>query len=200
MTVRSACSAANGDGCLTGPGGHRRRESVRRWSRWAVCAGLAAACAGAPATPEQRRLAEARLLQPFLRSTEVGCAELQIEVTGNFHGNVGQPAVDAGVHQVRREQGDGYRDTVWTNTVGDPVHAFVVTVGEPVEITETGLRQRPRTTFRVVNQVRLRVYEDRRPLQLSAAATGAFVLVREAGGTPHEVKEFVIADGVLRTP
>lgn len=165
-----------------------------------VCVLLATACAGSPATPEQRRLAEARLLEPFLRGTEVGCAELEIEVTGNFHGNVGQPAVDATFHTVARSQGDGYKETIWTNTVGDPSHTFVVTVGEQVQITERGIVQKPRTTFRVVNQVRLRVYEDRRPLTLAAAAKGDFVLVRDAGGAPREVREFVVADGVLHAP
>ena len=161
---------------------------------------LSAACASAPATPEQRRLAEARLLAPYLRGAEVGCAELQIDATGNFHGNVGQPAVDAMFHKVARTEGNGCRETVWTNTAGDPAHAFVITIGEPAVMTERGSMQKPRTTFRVFNQVRLRVFEDRRPLQLDASATGEIVMVRDAGGRPREVRQFVVVDGVQRSP
>jgi hypothetical protein len=164
-----------------------------------LCLVLAAACSSAPVTPEQRRLAEARLLEPFLTGAEVGCVELQIEATGNFHGNVGQPAVDATFHSVSRSQGDGYRETVWTNKVGDPSHSFVVTIGEPSAITERGTVQKPRTTFTVVNQIRLRIWEDRRELQLDATASG-LVMWKERGGIPREVGEFAIADGVRRAP
>jgi len=166
--------------------------------RTIVIAAFLAACAGAPASPEQRRLEEARLLAPFARGLEVGCAELQIDLTGNFHGNVGQPAVDATFHTVQRTQHADCREMVWTNVTGDPSHAFLITIGEPPEMTERGSMQKPRTTFRVFHQVRLRVYEDRRPLQLDATATGEVVLVREAGGTPREVRQFAVADGVLR--
>ena len=172
-----------------------------RWREcWVFAALWAAGCSGTPATPEQRRLAEARLLEPFLRDAEVGCNELAVEITGNFHGHVSQPAVDAEAHRVTRQEGDGFRETVWTNVVGDPARSFLVTIGEQAEITERGVVQRPRTKFRVLNQVRLRIYEDRRPLQLSVRATGSFVLVREAGGSMREVKEYAVADGVLRTP
>jgi len=175
-----------------------------RYLRWPLLGSLFwafpfASCAGTPATPEQQRLAEQRLLGPYFTGTEVGCSELQLEITGNFHGNVGQPAVDASMHKLTREKGDGYREITWTNVAGDPAHPFIVTIGEQPEMTEKGIVQRPRTTFRVVNQVRLRIYEDRRPLQLSAQASGPPVLIREAGGTPREVKEFVVADGVLRS-
>ena len=166
---------------------------------WVTCLLLAAACGGAPVTPEQRRLGEARLLEPFLSGAEVGCVELEIEATGNFHGNVSQPAVDATFHTVTRSQGDGFRETVWTNKVGDPGHPFVVTIGEPTTMTEGGIVQKPRTTFRVVNQVRLRIWEDRRELQLSAKASG-LVMLKERGGVPRDVGEFAIADGVRRAP
>lgn len=157
-------------------------------------------CAGAPsATPEQRRLGEARLVDPFLRGTEVGCAELLVEVTANFMNHVVQPAFDPSFHRRERADGDGYREIVWTNLAGDPAHAFRVAIGEPAELTERGLVEKPgaqRTVFRVVNQVRLRTFEDRRPLQIAATASG-FVIVREAGGKPREVAEFAIADGVM---
>lgn len=167
-------------------------------NRVILIAALVAACAGAPASPEQRRLAEARLLAPFSTGAEVGCAELAIDLTGNFHGNVGQPAVDAMFHTVARTESDGCRETVWTNATGDPAHAFVISIGEPPEMTERGPVQKPRTTFRVFHQVRLRVWGDRRPLQLDATATGEVVLVREAGSKPREVRQFAVIDGTLR--
>ena len=169
-------------------------------SGWIAIAVTAAACAGAPATPEQRRLLEQRLLEPFSRGLEVGCAELQIDLTSNFHGHVGQPATDPMFHTFAKDDRGDCRESIWTNTAGDPAHAFVISIGEPPEMTERGSMQKPRTTFRVVNQVRLRVWEDRRPLQLDAAATGTVVLVREPRGIPREVREFVVVDGMQRSP
>ena len=88
-------------------------------------------CAGVPATAEQRLAAEQRLLAPYLRDTEVGCSELRVELTGNFHVNVGQPAVDVQAHTARKETGDGYLETIWTNKLGDPRTAFTVKIGRP---------------------------------------------------------------------
>ncbi len=163
-----------------------------------VVAGLAA-CSGPPATSEQVHLAEQRLLLPFTQTAEVGCSELQIDITGNFHVNVGQPALDPGTQTVSREQASSYRDIVWTNVTGDLSHAFVMTIGQPPEVTDRGIELRQQTRFRVVNQVRLRVHEDRRPLQLDVRASGDVVLVRDAGGKLREVKEFLVRDGEVKT-
>ncbi|HEX5051533.1 MAG TPA: hypothetical protein VFZ65_07150 [Planctomycetota bacterium] len=167
---------------------------------WLVAVGMTAACAGTPATAEQRHLAERRLLEPFLHATEVGCSELDLEITGNFYGNVGQPAIDKQVHTAVRQRGDGYVDTIWTNPSGAAGSSFVVTIGEPSELAEPGAATSPRMKFQVVNQVRLRVYEDQRPLTLNARAGGAFVFVMDAAGKAREVKEFAVVDGALRTP
>jgi hypothetical protein len=164
-----------------------------------VVVGVLAGCAGTPATAEQQQLAERRLLQPFLQPIEVGCGELQLDITANFNVNVGRPAIDAQMHTATKERGPGYVESVWTNKTGDMASAFVVTVGEAAQITETGVVQGPRTTFTVVNQVRLRVYEERRSLTLNAVAAGPFVFVKEAAGAPREVKEFAVVDGALRT-
>lgn len=171
-----------------------------RWGAWAVVGLVASGCAGQPATPEQRAQGERRLLQPFLAAREVGCGELLVELTGNFHGNVGQPAVDRSRHRVTRETGDGYVDQVWTNAAGTADAAFALTIGEPPQLTERGLVRGAETRFRVVNQVRLRIYEDRRPLTLNAVAGGSFVFVKEAGGTPREVPRFAIVDGRVEGP
>lgn len=160
---------------------------------------LAAACGSAPeATPAQRQREEQRLLQPFAADREVGCGELLVEMTANFHGNVGQPAIDKSRHRMTKEPGDGYVDTVWTNTTGMPEAGFVVTIGETSQITDKGLVQGRATRFQVVNQVRLRVYEGRRPLTLNATAGGAVVLVREAAGKPRDVRQFAVSDGILK--
>lgn len=165
-----------------------------------LTAAVLAACAATEATPEERRAAEERLLAPFLADREVGCGELLVELTGNFHSCVGQPAVDRTRHRVVREQGSGFVDMVWTNIAGAAEGALLLTIGDAVSATEVGAPARPRTRFRVVNQVRLRVYEDRRPLTLNATAGGTFVFVKEASTAPREVKAFTIADGVLRRP
>jgi len=162
-----------------------------------------AACSsssGSSATPEQRAQAERRLLEPFLVAREVGCTELLLEVTGNLYPYVGQPAVDSARHTKVRQQGDGFVDTVWTNTAGAADAAFVVTVGEPQQVTDNGIVMGKQTRFRVVNQVRLRVYEDRRPLTLNARAGGAVVFVKDAAAAPREVAKFAIVDGVLQRP
>lgn len=161
---------------------------------------LLAACAGTPATPEQLRLGEERLLQPFLQLAEVGCSELEIEITGNFHPNVGQPALDRATQTLTREHVDSCRQAIWTNTTGDPSRAFVLTIGQPPEFTDRGVELRKQTVFRVVNQVRLRVHEDRRPLQLDVHATGDVVLVRAVGDKAlREVRDLWVSDGVAKT-
>lgn len=170
----------------------------RQWTLW-IAVGLAAACAGAPAaTPEQRELAERRLLAPFLTGREVGCSELLVELTGNFHRNVGQPALDQQRHTKVTERGDGYVETIWTNVSGSVASAFGCTIGEVPELTEQGLAPAKQTRFRVINRLRVRTYEDRRALMLNATTGGGIVVVREAKGEPKDVPQFAIADGVLR--
>ncbi|MFY9341031.1 MAG: hypothetical protein WAT39_00985 [Planctomycetota bacterium] len=175
--------------------------TTTRWWSWAV-AGLAlsAACAGTPATAEQRALAERRLLAPFLVAREVGCGELDIELTGNFHANVGQPALDQQRHTVVNQRGDGYVETVWTNVSGAADSAFGITVGEPPELTDRGWVAGEQTRFRVVNRLRVRIWEDRRDLTLTATASGAFVFVQDSGAKPREVARWQIADGAVRQP
>ena len=171
----------------------------RRWAAtWMTTVLVLAACKGAPVTPEQRRLEERRLLAPFLAAVEVGCGELEIEITGNFHANVGQPGFVPDRHQVSRQKGNGYAETVWTNVSG--VAPLVLTIGDPGVLSEKGLTPGPRTTFTVMNRVRLRTYEDSRPLLLDVRASGPVVMVKEAAAKAREVKEFAVSDGVLRTP
>ena len=87
---------------------------------------LLAACSGAPATQEQREAAERRLLEPYLRDTQVECGELLVEMTGNFYATLSQPAVDPQAHTARKERGEDYTETIWTNTLGAKKSAFVV--------------------------------------------------------------------------
>jgi hypothetical protein len=161
---------------------------------------LWASCAGAPVTPEQRRAAEERLLAPFARPVEVGCGQLRVELTANFYANVGRPAIDAARHRQSVVEGDGFTETTWTNIGGQPAHAFTITIGAPPEITETGLRRSPGMTFTVVDELKIRVYSERRPLTLCATAGGSLVVIKEAAGQIREVREFAIADGVVRGP
>ena len=168
---------------------------------WLTTALVLAACKGLPVTPEQRHLEERRLLAPFLAAVEVGCGELEIEITGNFHAHVGQPGFVPEWHQVSRQKGHGYAETVWTNVSG--VAPLVLTIGDPGVLNEKGLTPGPRTTFTVMNRVRLRTYEDSRPLLLDVRASGPVVIVKEvkeAAAQARTVKEFAVSDGVLRTP
>lgn len=180
------------------PRGAAVGSPVRRSATaWLTVLPLVAGCGAAPATPEQRQVAEQRLLAPFLRPVEVGCSELTVELTGNFHGNVGQPGADAARHRVERSERDGVLETVWTNLLGDPAAAFVVTIGEPGAFTDQGFERGRQTRFTVVRQVRLRVFQDRRPLTLNATATGSVVMLKEAGQPPAEVARYAVSDGVL---
>ena len=172
-----------------------------RNAAWIVMSALVVACASAPATQEQREVVERRLLAPFLRSTEVGCGELFVEMTGNFYGNVSQPGVDPQVHTARKDRGEDYTETVWTNTLGRTQSAFVVTIGEPGRLTEKGLTNGPRTTFTVLNRVRLRIYEGTRSMTLNAQASGPVVVVKEAAvARPRDVREFAVVDGLVKLP
>jgi hypothetical protein len=171
---------------------------MRTASAWAVVAALGVgACSGTPATPQQREQEEQRLLAPFLTAREVGCSELFVELTGNFHQHVSRPAVDKAQHTVTRQQGDGYTDTVWTNAAGTPDGAFLVGIGDQTRLGETGWDNGVKTRFRVVNQVRIRVHEARRELTLNATA-GGVVVVKDAGGAPRDAAGFAIVDGVLQ--
>jgi len=174
--------------------------SRRSAATWMTTVLVLAACKGAPVTPEQRRLEERRLLAPFLAAVEVGCEELEIEITGNFHANVGQPGFVPEWHQKSRQKGHGYAETVWTNVAGVERHELVLTIGDPGVLNDKGLTPGPRTTFTVVNRVRLRIYEDSRPLMLDVRASGRVVMVKEAAASFREVKEYAVSDGVLRTP
>lgn len=157
-----------------------------------------AACAGTPATPAQRAAEEARLLAPFRRGAEVGCPELVIEITPNFHGCVSQPAIDKQVHSVRRVEGQGFVETTWTNRLSDPRTAFVIAIGPPAAFGDAGLERGPVTKFTVYGQVRLVVHEERRPLTLTARAGGEPLLVRlSPGAAVRDARAFTIRDGEL---
>ena len=142
-----------------------------RNAAWIVMSCLVVACAGGPATQEQRDAAERRLLAPFLRGTEVGCGELFVEMTGNFYGHVSQPGVDPHAHTARKDRGPDYSEAIWTNTLGKTQSAFVVTIGEPGRLTEKGLATGPRTTFTVLNRVRHSRFSGSRPVRWANDAT-----------------------------
>jgi hypothetical protein len=151
-----------------------------------------------PATPEQAAQGERRLLAPFLVERDVACAELRIEMTGNFYDCVGRPAVDAGLHTQSREVGDGFVEEVWTNRAGMPANAFRIAIGEPRP--EPGQAAAPRSRYRVINELRIRIYQDRRELTLRAAAGGGYAVVKEGPAEAADRREFVIDDGTVRRP
>lgn len=179
--------------------GGTERSSRRGSAMLAVLLGLGA-CGTAPATKAERDAAEARLLAPFLAPREVGCDTLSVELTGNFDGFVARPAVDPQRHDFERVVGDGFVDLVWTNRMGAPEAAFVITVGEPAQLTEQGWKPGAGTRFRVVNQLRIRVFEGRHALTLRATAGTNYALVKEGTGKPRDLRQFVIPDDVPAKP
>jgi len=157
---------------------------------------LSVACGSTPVAPERLASEEHRLLLPFAAGAEVGCAELQIEATGNFaHRNIASPSVDTRLHRARKEQGSGYLDTIFTNLTGTPEGAFVVTIGENDEAQS--LAPVRYTRFTVLREVRIRVLEGTHALTLRATASGQPLMIKEAG-VVRDLFEFEAADGVLR--
>lgn len=171
-----------------------------RLGRWGLMLLLGLpSCGTAPASAEQLRLEQRRLLAPFLQPVQVTCADLVVECTANFHGNVGQPAVDARAHDMRKEEGQGYVDTIWVNRTGQASTALTVTLGERAEFTEQGLVRGPQTRFFVQHRVRLRVWRDQRALALDAQANGQVVL-RWPGKAPETRLGYRVSDGAVRQP
>jgi len=162
---------------------------------------VVAGCNSPPVSRERVQEVEHRFLAPLLTGAEVGCNELLVEMTGNFNPYVSQPARDPRAHTFRREAGDGFTEMIWTNTLGRPQASFVVTIGEPGEMTPGGMMRGQSTKFTVMNQVRVRVYEGRHAVTLKVHAGGELVVVRQANGAgSRDVREFVVEDGVQKAP
>tara|TARA_R110002094_G_scaffold37312_7_gene50217 strand:+ start:1047 stop:1580 length:534 start_codon:yes stop_codon:yes gene_type:complete len=153
-------------------------------------------CGGVPATPEQKRLAERQLLMPYLQNTEVACAELEVDITPNFHLHVSQPGVVPGLHRFDKEDKPALVEKTWRNLTGTRAGWFTVTISAPPDPTDVSGKATPRTTYTVTNQFTLRTHE-RAIMTLSARAMGPIVVVREAGGKPRDAREFAIANGVV---
>ena len=160
-----------------------------------VLVALAACAAPEPVPPGRAEAVERQFLQPFLDGGEIGCGELVIEITGNFFENVSQPAVDSRRHGVRKEQHDGYSETIWLNKVGD-LPGFVVAIGATDEFTEKGYERGPHTKFTVLHQVTLRVFEGKHPMTLSVEAKGP-PLVRSVGNAVQDLREYRVENGAI---
>ena len=154
-------------------------------------------CGATPATPEQTKMAERQLLMPFLQNTQVACAELEIDITPNFHLHVSNPGVDQRLHRFDKEEKASLVEKTWTNLLGDPSGYFKVTVSKPKDPTDVSLTAMPSTTYTVSHQFKLRVHQNAQ-MAISARASGPVVIVREAGSRPRDVREFAIADGIVR--
>lgn len=155
-----------------------------------------AGCGASPATPEQRRLGERRLLTPFLQNTEVACTELEIDITPNFHLFVSNPGVDKSLHRFDKQEKPALVEKTWQNLSGERSGWFTVTIAEPKDPTDVSGKPTPRTTYIVSHQFKLRIHENAQ-MKLSARASGPVVIVREASGRRHEPREFAIRDGIV---
>ncbi|MGC6487581.1 MAG: hypothetical protein ACON4Z_08050 [Planctomycetota bacterium] len=158
---------------------------------------LVAACASTPASDQQAKMGERRLLMPYLQTRSVGCSELVVEMTPNFYLHVSSPGVDPQRHRFDRVEKTAQVDKVWTNLAGGRAGWFTVTIGEPPDPTDVVAKPGPRTTFKVMNQFTLRV-KERGEMALSCEATGPGLFVQEAGRPLREVRSFAVADGVAR--
>ena len=147
----------------------------------------AAGCGGAPVTSEQRRLAERVLLQPFLQGADVACAELEIDITPNFHLHIGVPGTHPRLHRFDKVEEQALVEKTWRNITGSRAGWFTVVVSEPKSETDVSGTSTPATKYTVTNQFTLRTHE-RAAMRLSARATGPLVMVREAGGKPLDVQ------------
>lgn len=154
-------------------------------------------CGGAPATSEQRRMAERQFVRPFLQNTEVACAELEVDITPNFHLHIGVPGTHPRLHRFDKEDKQALVEKTWRNILGSRPGWFTVTISEPKDETDVSGTPTPRTTYTVTHQFTLRTHE-REAMTLSARATGPVVIVREAGGKPRDVQEFAIDNGVVK--
>jgi hypothetical protein len=157
---------------------------------------LLAACSSGPVTVERGAMEQRRLLAPYLTGAEVGCGTLLIEMTGNFYPNVAQPALNPKVHSMRKEQGPGYTETVWTNKVGDPIYAFAVTISEADPLADPS-QQKPATKYTVVNELRVRVFGDGHTLALDATAGGKPLLLKE-GPRLRDLVEYQVRNGEMK--
>lgn len=164
---------------------------------WAGAWVLVAACGTAPVTVERGAMEQRRLLAPYLTGAEVGCGTLRIEMTGNFYPNVAQPAVNGNVHSMRKEQGAGYTETVWTNKVGDPNYAFTVTISEADPLADPA-QAKPATKFTVVHELRVRVFGDGHALALDATAGGPPLLLKE-GSALRDLVTYQVRNGEMKT-
>lgn len=160
-----------------------------------VC-GFVASCGAVPATPEQARLGERAMLQPFLSQRSVVCGELVIEATPNFHLHVSQPGHDGRTQRLDIEQKDALVERTWTNLTGAESGWFTVTISEPSDPIDVSGKMGPHTKFRVMNRFVLRTRE-RGAMTLSARASGDLVAVQEAVGPARKVRKFAIVDGSL---
>jgi len=158
---------------------------------------LVACNATSPADRAQWEQGAARLLQPLLTDGDVACGELLIEISPNYYSNVGQPAVDVNLHSARKEKTATYDETIWTNRVGDNTGQFTVTIGADDQFTDKGLVRGKMTRFRVLHEVRLRVFTSgRMAVRLDVKATGQ-PLVATGDGKPRNLTEWRVSDGVL---
>lgn len=157
----------------------------------------ASGCGGAPATSEQRLMAERQFMLPFLQDSEVACSELEIDITPNFHLHIGVPGIHPRLHRFDKEDKQALVEKTWRNLTGSRAGWLTVTVSEPKDETDVSGTPTPATTYTVTHQFTLRTHE-RAAMTLSARATGPVVMVREAGGKPRDVRDFAIENGVVK--
>ncbi|MCB9877423.1 MAG: hypothetical protein H6835_07480 [Planctomycetes bacterium] len=153
-------------------------------------------CGATPATTEMTTQEERRLLAPFLAQRLVVCDELVVDMSGNFDKCVTTPGVDRELHRFDVREQDGVIEKVWTNITGLQAGWFSITIREAPAPDDVSGKLGPHTTYKVLNRFTRRTRGG--TMGLSAVATGEQVLVEETRGQVQKLREFTIADGVVR--
>lgn len=111
-----------------------------------VLAGCEAVDTSAP--EEQVEAAEARLRSPYEQERAVMSEELLIDITANFYSDVGRPAVQSQLHELKRTEEDGIDIYRWTST-GGIQNPLTFTIGKTrfVALQSATLRVRGRGEY-----------------------------------------------------
>lgn len=145
-------------------------------------AALLGGCSNQPVSREEVALAEARLRAPYQEQRTVVCDTLVMDVSANFHAEVSQPGVQAGVHDFTRSSDDGDDVYTWTSRGG---------LQSPLRFHIGNLE------LVALSTATLRVRGSGKDLALNTAASGN-VTEAKTGDVLRHRREIHIENGVFR--
>lgn len=141
-----------------------------------------AACAGpTPVSDEELHANEAAMLAPLQAPRRLIATTLDVTVSPNFFNDIGQPALDPGLHQRSRSTDDGSEVWTFVNREGGVERPLRVLVG--------------RTEFLTLHTFRLAVLPSGSPLTFRLVADGDVTVIAE-GAAARDVERVEVRDGV----